>query len=1039
MPKRTSRRVFWSPEHQSYLLSTADLHKILLSESKDAWLRWLGEHRSFAFDGRSGHLNLLKERRGPNNDGYWYAYQRTKSGMFKRYLGRDQQVHLADLETLATSLNQPGLDLSEQNPTPKRISESASLAISPLLMPKLQLPRVQSSLLPRAHLLDLLDHGLEHRLILIAGPAGYGKTTLVVQWITDRSTSAAFPWVTSLNLDEEDNDPIRFWRYMIAACQRLNPDIGQEALDLLLAHRLPPFKPLTLMLTSLINDLSRLEHPCMLILDDLHVLDHPQVIQTLLFFLDHLPNSLYMVILVRGDPPFSVARLRAHNAIFDIYPPHLGFSFEETQAFFEQKLPFTLSTKVLRQIHERMDGWPAGLRLFERELHWSNNTQDIEQRLSAFTGGYWSIQEYFLTEILQTLPQDQQEFLLQSTGLPRINAPLCDAIMERTDSVQQIAALRGSDLFLIPLDGRGNWSRYHSLFAEAVQREAYRRLGEDRLRQIALQASLWYEAYDLLEEAIETALSAVHLTRAVSLLKRLITDRRLGNVFSQPELYRLYGWLNNLPQSDLEAQPDLCLQYALILLYVMMDNLPDLNKKEKILHLLQVAEQQWRDTNNMAKLAEVFAFHALLARQEGKMLQAVTWAKQSLAWLPPDEKSWRNLSLTVVGMGEAVDGDLSIARETLFEALRVCEQIGNWVYLRAIKGMLSWVYLEAGELQHAYEQFRTIQAEARIQEDYDDISRTQLGMAQIFYEWNMLGEAQQAAEEGLKIGEQMQIEEIRARAAIRLALIEAASGQAAEAQKRLLRWQARASMPTTPIAYQLSREIEITLLLLQIGSGETAIAERWFLQNASQATTLPLNHQQRERLLQSRLLLHQHQVLPAIALLEDLFGEVSRSHHLYFKLQIQVVLLRAYTQQGLTPKARKHLREVLTAARGENYLRLFLDEGFEMQKILQHMLPYLHQSDSLTYVEAILKAFTHEPTAFKNGPAIAIRSAPLFLSPQERRVLRLLAAGNTNHEIAQELVVSVNTVRTQVQSIYRKLDVKNRIEASAAAKRLTLN
>ena len=774
MPKNAQYIVSWSPEQADYLLRTAENEAPRsVSEDGAGWLKWLEEHRAFAFHGRGGHLNLLKERRNRGSEGYWYAYQRHEGRMLKRYVGRDEQLSIARLEEIATLL--ANRDHAKQEPgtqtdhiavhgsgTSRRaiavqpvsnienvatgtpasqsnthITGSSTTAIpmqfEALLLPKLQVPRLQKSLLPREHLLDLLDKGLEHKLTLIAGPAGYGKTTLVGQWITRQRARANSPCIAYLALDEGDNDPISFWRYIIAACQQFRPQLGQEALQLLLAHRLPPFKPLHMMLTSLLNELSGLEQPAVLVLDDFHVIGPSQVTETFSFLLDHLPTLCHLIMLIRGDPPFSLARLRARNELLDIHPPYLGFSLEETRAFFAQELSFTLSPQMLRQIYERLDGWPAGLRLLARELHGSDSSQKIEQVLSIFAGSSWSIQDYFLSEVLHTLPTEQQEFLLQTSILPRLTASLCDAITERRDSARQIEALLGGDRFLIPLDSTGEWSRYHSLFAQAMQQEARRCLGDALLRHLAARASVWYEEHGLLAEAIETALNAAEFARSASLLRRFVAGKQLGNALALSELYNLKGWLDRMPPEELERHPDLCIHYAMILLFVLMEESRFPAGKERVEHLLQVAEQKWRDTNKIAKLAEVFAFRALLAHQEGKMLQAVTWARQSLAWLPREDRTWRTVNLTVVGIGEILDGQLDNARPILLEALSLNELQGNRTYARAVRGMLGWVSFEQGELRHTCEQLRQIQAEARIQEDRDDIARTQVGLARIAY------------------------------------------------------------------------------------------------------------------------------------------------------------------------------------------------------------------------------------------------------------------------------------------------------------------
>ncbi|GAC1389572.1 MAG: LuxR C-terminal-related transcriptional regulator [Ktedonobacteraceae bacterium] len=1039
MPKSAQYVVIWSAKKAKYLLTEPENGASLLVPEEVDWQQWLEKHRSFAFHGRNGQINLLKEKRSRGDNDYWYAYQRHGKQMVKRYAGRSTQLSMERLEETATLLAKK----DEATSSPPSESKSSLSAFSPaqfelLLMPKLQLPRIQKSLLRREHLLEMLDKSLECTLTVIAGPAGYGKTTAIAQWIAERGTRPDFSHVAYVTLDEGDNDPIRFWHYIIAACQKFHAGFGKEALDLLLANRLPPFKPLEMMLTALLNELSQLEQSCVLILDDFHVISSPQVSETLSFFLDHLPISFHLFMLIRGDPPISLTRLRARNELLDIYPPYLVFSLEETRAFFEQELPFTLSAKVLRQIHEKLEGWPAGIRLLASTLPLVKSEQEFEHMLEAFSGSHWSIQDYFFNEVLHALPEEQQDFLLQTSIFPRLTAALCDAVLECEDSSQRLEALRGGDLFLIPLDATNERSRYQALFAEAMQQEARKRLGDERLRILAASASLWYERHGLLIEAIETALNAAAFTRSASLIQRYIESKQQSNVPTIPELYSLKHWLERLPEEELERNPNLCLHYALTLFLMLMEEPCVLDRKERIYSLLQVAEQKWRDANNTAKLAEVFSFHALLARQEGKLLQAVTWAKQALAWLPPENRTWRTIALTVVGIGEILDGHLKMARAYLLEALILSEQQGNLVYTRATRGMLNWVNLEQGELHHAAEQFRQMQAEARAQGDFDDIARTQSGVAQIAYQWNNLEEAQQAAQEMLEIGERMNVEEFQALATSRLALIEYAQGQSMQARQRLLAWLAGRTTPVTPHSYQLFRDVQAVLARLHLANGDLIAVEHWFESIKQREEVLPLLQRQREQLLRARLLLAQGEISTAIEQLEHLSAATQQTGHLAFWMEVQVVLALTYSRQSTREKARQQLLALLRTTHGENYLRLYLDEGEELAALLRGLLPQIREKMVLAYARRILNAFEREigTSDQKTQTAAAVLLEPL--SSQEQKVLRLLAAGNSNADIARELVVSVNTIRTQVQSIYRKLNVNNRVEASAVARQLEL-
>ncbi|QBD76116.1 hypothetical protein EPA93_08880 [Ktedonosporobacter rubrisoli] len=1029
MPKSAQYTVSWRPEQAQYcLVGPEDTALHPFSPEGEDWQAWLGEHRTFAFHGRAGQINLLKEKRARGSEGYWYAYRRHGERMVKRYAGRSVQLNLERLEEVAALLAH-----EEEHKAVPRTAQ-----FEPLLMPKLQLPPLQRSLLPRQHLLDLLDKSLEYKVTLVAGPAGYGKTTLLNQWIAARGARADFPPVACITLDEGDNEPIRFWRYIIAACQRFRPGSGKEALELLLAQRLPPFKPLDMVPTLLLNELSQLERPGILILDDFHVINAAAVAEAFSFFIEHLPASLHVIILTRGDTPFPVARLRARNELLDIYPQYLGFSLEETGAFFEQELACTLSPSILRQIHERLEGWPAGLRLLARALHHPNRKSEVEQVLETFANSHGSVREYFLNEVLHILPEEQRIFLLQTSILPRMTAGLCDAVTNRTNSAQLLASLRESDLFLIPLDETGTWTRYLALFAGAMQQEARVYLGDEQLCEISARASTWYEAHGLLAEATETALNAANFPRAASLIERLIEHVWQDNALAQSEWYGLQSFLERLPQAELERSPKLCLSYAMTFLFKQMDTPVAARGNKHIQFLLQAAEQQWRDANNTARLAEVFAFRALLAHQQGRILQAVTWARQALHWLPQDALTWRNLTLTTVVVGEVFDGNLTYALELAREALRLSELQDNQFSLRAAGGILGGVYLEQGELHYAAEQFRQIEAEARAQEDRDDIAHMQLGLTQIEYQWNQLDATEQAAREMLEIGEQLNVEEFQALATARLALVEHAKGQSTQAQQRLTAWLAHHQTPASPHDHQLLREVQATLARIQLAYGDLAAVERWFAEIERREEILPRLQRQREQILYARLLLARGEVLAARELLEHLRTSALQTNHIYLSMQIQVVLILALLRQGAQADARQQLRELLAAARSSGYLRLFLDEGEELADLLHKLLPHLREKALAAYAQRILHAFAGERNSPDQQATPASHRLLEPLSPQEQKVLRLLAAGNSNPAIARELVVSVNTVRTQVQSIYRKLNVNNRVEASTMAAQLEL-
>src|SRR5947209_1680776 len=340
MPKAAVHTLTWSSERGMYdLYEQDDRDHPLLQGGDELWFAWLATHTSFSFQGKHGQLNLLKEARPRGEEGYWYAYRRQGKRMAKKYAGRSKDLTIARLEAIAQAF---GVLMSETLPIPDGSLPipSSSHSQVPLLASKLHLPRLHTSLISRERLLAQLDVGLERKLTLLSAPAGFGKTTLMSQWIANRSEHGHLPPIAWISLDATDNDPVRFWRYVITACQAFQADIGQPALELLSSMPQLPFKlpPLETVLTMFLNALALHVHSGILVWEDYHVITSPQIHETVTFLLDHLPATLHLVIITRNEPALPLARLRVQNDLYEVRAGDLRFSLEETAAFLQQTI-----------------------------------------------------------------------------------------------------------------------------------------------------------------------------------------------------------------------------------------------------------------------------------------------------------------------------------------------------------------------------------------------------------------------------------------------------------------------------------------------------------------------------------------------------------------------------------------------------------------------------------------------------------------------------------------------------------------------------
>ncbi|GHO47858.1 LuxR C-terminal-related transcriptional regulator [Ktedonospora formicarum] len=921
--------------------------------------------------------------------------------------------------------------------------ESNRLASLPLLTSKLQPPRLASGLIERKRLLISIDRALESRLTLISAPAGSGKTTLVRQWMEGQRAQGQLSPIAWVTLDIDDNDPLHFWRYVAHACLGLPSQPGRDALSQLDAMS-SPFKPLPLegLITTLLNELSQISEPGLLVLDDYHIIDTPQIHESLNFFIEHLPPDLHLILITRADPPFALARFRVRGELIELYSADLRFTQEEAQAFLSLGAINVPSPEMIQQLYNRLEGWPAGLRLLSLALQRCRDQREIASVVSSFTGSQSALQEYFVSEILSVQPEPLQDFLLRTSVLARLTGPLCDALVERVESDRVLTTLAHANLFLEPLaDGEG-WYRYHALFAEAMQAEARKRLGNETLRALALKASEWYEARELLSEAIEAAFQAQDMQRVIGLLERLTQHQTLGTELIPtrgtlgPQALR--RWLERLPEPLLHQHPALCLRYATTLLNIIVTAQTSVTATifEHIHTLLDIAEEGWRRDQDTEGLGSVFAFRALLARQRGDLERGMDWARQALAYLPEEDMAWRHMCHIVVGIGAIFLGNLHDALQAIERNREYCRAFNLPPIMRANTVLLSGVLTDMGALHRASEHLQYILHEAREQQDLDDIGDALVGLAGLSYEWNTLEEAEKQAREALDIGRTLQNMEFQVQSVLVLAQIEQIRGDTRSALEWLETPNLQAQ-PSYPLFTQLERSIQTTQASIHLASGNLSAVQRWLDERAQVRIKLPCLQRDREELLVARWFLAQEpngEALQHLKGLEEAAREGGRMRH---ALEARLLSALAYAAEKRVQEARHALLEVLARAHIEGYTRLFLDEGEVMATLLRSVLPHLHAKAQVSYVQGLLAVFEREQTG---SAPLTIPASPLLepLSPQELRVLRLLVAGHTNPEIARELVVSVNTVKAQVQSIYRKLDVNNRVEASKVASLLNL-
>ena len=898
---------------------------------------------------------------------------------------------------------------------------------SQLLTTKLAPPRLLPPFVSRRDLLARLDSGLDQKLTLISAPAGFGKTSLVSEWIAGRrhqTTPTPIAWVT---LDEGDNDPIRFWRYILTASQAFKPSTGKSPLALI---QNSPDPPIEVLLTLFINEIAQLPERVVLVLEDYHTIHAPPVHESLAFLIDHLPATLHVILMTRSDPPLPLARLRARNELNELRAADLRFSLEETLTFLQQTLPVQLPIEIINQLADRTEGWAAGLRLVALASRGKDDPVQVKHFLQTFAGSLRPVQEYLVADVFRAQPEAIQEFLLQTSILSRLTGPLCDAITGRDDSALILEQLERLNLFLIPLDGAGHWYRFHTLFAEATQHYAQSRLGKDRLRQLALKASQWYEEHGMLPEAIEGRLAAQDFHHAASLIRRAIAPS-----LSQNEHQTIRRWMEQFPEEVLRAHADLCLPFATAILFTSNRRSPETRRRLQI--PLQIAEEHWRGEKNDHRLGEVLAFHSLVGWLQRDFKGSFTFARQALERLPDGDRQWRGISLIMLGVDELMQGKVQAARVTLNEALALCDAAQNIYGSLDSMLLLGEICYLQGELHQAAQTFHQVLsgAEAALMERNQAAirkGRAQLGLGMVALEWNDLEKAERAVSQAIAASQQFPEEDLLADSPVVLAGIKLAGGEVDQAQHILESLIAQAERP---YLFRVPRIYQARLALV---SGDLSAAERWAATDALPGDEIPLIQLEQAALVVARLRILQGEAAAAIQVLEGWLAEAQDRGRTRSEIEIQILLSQAHAALEHRSQAVQALTRALELAQPEGFQRIFLIEGDRLATILREFLPEIQPEPLAAYARALLYTMVQEQAQKVAGLPHDTKLVMEPLSDQEQRVLRLLAGGLSNPEIAEKLFVSVNTVKTHVKNIYAKLNVKSRDEARQAARHLKI-
>ena len=905
---------------------------------------------------------------------------------------------------------------------------------APLLETKLFHPRPRPGLVARSRLRERLHRGLVSKLMLVSAPAGFGKTTVLVDWLASVSARSDRTVTAWLSLDAGDNDPATFWTYVIAALRTAVPSIGADALGLL---RDPQPPPMQLVLTTLLNDLAATEVDVVLLLDDYHVIDSHEVRTGMAFLLDHLPPRVHLVIASRADPALQLPRLRARGDLVEIRAADLRFTPDEAASYLNGAMGLDLRPEDVEALEGRTEGWIAALQLAALSMA---GRDDAATFIAGFAGDDRYVVDYLVEEVLQRQPDSVQTFLLHTSVLDRMNGSLCDALTGHDGGRAMLESLDRDNLFLVPLDDRRQWYRYHHLFAEVLQA---RLLDEqpERVEQLHRLASAWYEHTGDRFEAIRHAIAGGDFAAAANLVEletpALRRDRREAT---------LRSWLERLPDEVLRARPVLsnALAGAMLSTGTFEGVEQRLNDAER---WLDAPEWGTRTASGMFVVdeeayrrlpAEVAMHRAGLALARGDVDTTVVFARRALDLVLEDHHLVRGAASALLGLAAWSTGDLDLAGTSYAACLVDFERIDHVSDVLGCSIALADICLTQGRLPEAmttYERALTLASQqgSRVLRGTADMY---VGMGAVHLEMDDLPAARRDLMRSRELGEHTGLPQNAYRWRVTMARLCAAEGDL-EAEIDLLDEADRLyvgdfSPNVRPVPALRARA--------SIRQGRIEDALRWVSQRRLSVTDDLSYLREFEHITLARVLMAQRVredrdgLEQAVELLARLVRAAETGQRRGSLIEIRVVQALAHQTREDLPQALTSLESALTLAEPQGYVRTFLDEGAPMAALLATAAEHGIAS---TYVRRLRAALgMPDPTTREATAAGSALVEPL--SGRERDVLRLLGTDLNGPEMARELVVSLNTVRTHTKNIYMKLGVNSRRAALRRARELNL-
>lgn len=892
-----------------------------------------------------------------------------------------------------------------------------------MLLTKLHIPLVGNNTVHRTELFDKLNEGLDRKLILISAPAGFGKTTLVSDWINQNQILTAW-----LSLDKGDNDPVEFLSYLIWGIQGVHKDFGQTALTLLQS----PNKLNTLSITSLLlNEMISIKQNFLLVLDDFHLINSQEILELTSFLIQYIPGNIHIVILTRSDPALPLARIRSQHQLVELRLPDLSFSAPDISLLFNKKLKLGLSEEDVHSLETKTEGWIAGLQLTALSLL---NRGDVSGFIRDLKGDNQYIMDYLMEEVLKNQSDDIKEFLLQTSILEQVSSSLCNALLNRNDSQLIIENLEKNNMFVIPLDTERQWYRYHHLFSDLLKQKLQLR-GKDSITELHRKACDWFEQNNLFDLAIEHALAVKNYEKSMQLIGKVVEEK-----WKNGQHTAIIKYSGLFPEEIIKKNPELCFYISWILITggQIKEAEPFLSCAEKITaEKLSDSDLTIDEVHYFNKLSgKIAVAYTYLNSHEEHADKIFDYSKTALEKLPEDDPFWFSWAWFSKGIAWFSHGDLEESSGAFQKAFEYGKKSGNIYLVSTIAIRMAENEQQLGRYKSAYGKCSDLLALMN-DNGYSQITKAEWTYAPLYY---IIGTTQFMWAETDKANENLRIaydlskkgKDLTLKVMILMVYVVILRYRGdSEAEKRIAELDEIMKgnyLPPFIFSYYIGWKIHLFIEKKQLDKAR-GIASQYGLDIGKEITYA------NEGAFSSyaRLLLEEYKLVEAEMLISELFKLASDGKRIERIIDLKTAKAILYKMKGEHEKAVACLTEAMELAADENLLSFFVFNTDHIDALLKSMFRSFTTMTNIPkkFIVSLKMAYERK----ENLKKILVESE---LSARELDTLKLMAENLINQEIADKLFISLNTVKTHLKNIFLKLEVNSRAKAVAKAKEMGL-